>query len=296
MYAGVGTSGARLRERAGSWRADALYFALQIALGTAILVVSRGEGFSPIILLPLAGQSVIALPRRWMLVVCALIMGAFLAPGVVLFGWPVALRGSITFLPGIVFTVIFTAIAVRAEQARDEVARLAAELGVANRKLREYAAQVEELATTQERNRLAREIHDSLGHYLTVINVQLEAARAVLEHDRPRALDALQKAQSLTKEGLAEVRRSVATLRASPTDTQPLPQAVAALVADSRAAGITTELAVVGTPRRLAPQAELTLYRAAQEGLTNIRKYAHASRADLLLDYRTAECAVPQMR
>jgi signal transduction histidine kinase len=116
--------------------------------------------------------------------------------------------------------------------------------------------------------------------------VQLEAARTVLDSDRPRALDALAKAQALAKEGLAEVRRSVAALRAAPTDGRPLPEVIAALADETRAAGVATELAVLGTPRRLAPEAELTLYRAAQEGLTNLRKHAHASRADLTLDYR----------
>jgi signal transduction histidine kinase len=132
---------------------------------------------------------------------------------------------------------------------------------------------------------LAREIHDSLGHYLTVINVQMEAARAVMETDRERALDALGKAQSLAQEGLAEVRRSVTALRASPTESRPLPEAVAALVEECRAAGIPIEFAIHGHPRQLAPQTELTLYRAAQEGLTNVRKHACASCAKLTLDY-----------
>ena len=196
------------------------------------------------------------------------------------------LQAALIGLAALAFAVAFSQIAVNAQRARADKERLAAELGEANRKLREYAAQVEELATTKERNRLARDIHDSLGHYLTVINVQLEAARAVLDSDRPRALDALAKAQALTKDGLAEVRRSVAALRAAPTESRPLPEAVAALADETQAAGIATELAVLGTPRQLAPQAELTLYRAAQEGLTNLRKHAHASRADLTLDYR----------
>ncbi len=192
------------------------------------------------------------------------------------------------YLAGIVFVVVFTQVAVSERRTRAEVERLAAELGEANRKLREYAVQAEELATAKERNRVAREIHDSLGHYLTVINVQIEAARAVMQSDRERALDALSKAQTLTQEGLAEVRRSVAALRASPTESRPLPEVVATLVDECRASGILTESLVTGTPRPLPPQAELTLYRAAQEGLTNVRKHAHASRADLTLDYSDA--------
>lgn len=175
--------------------------------------------------------------------------------------------------------VLFTLATVREREGR-------AELDEVNRQLRQYAAQVEELATVKERNRLAREIHDGLGHYLTAINVQIEAARAVMDGDRPRALDALHKAQTLTQEGLAEVRRSVAALRASPTESRPLPEAVAVLVEECRAAGIATELVVNGEARPLPPQAELTLYRAAQEGLTNVRKHAHVSSASVRLDYR----------
>jgi hypothetical protein len=113
--------------------------------------------------------------------------------------------------------------------------------------------------------------------------VQIEAARAVI--GAPRALDALRKAQSLAQEGLADVRRSVAALRASPTEDRPLPEALAALAAENRASGLLTELAVTGAPRPLPPQTELTLYRAMQEGLTNVRKHARASRVDIALDY-----------
>src|SRR6185369_12887105 len=121
------------------------------------------------------------------------------------------------------------------ERARGRTA-----LAEANQQLRDHAAQVEELASTKERNRLAREIHDSLGHYLTVVNVQIGAAQAILEQDRPRALDHLSKAQALTQEGLAEVRHSVAALRASPTESGPLPEALAKLAEQWNAAGLST--------------------------------------------------------
>ena len=128
--------------------------------------------------------------------------------------------------------------------------------------------------------------HDSLGHYLTVVNVQIGAAQAILEQDHPRALDHLSKAQALTQEGLAEVRHSVATLRASPTESGPLPQALAKLAEQWNAAGLRAKFAVAGTIRPLTPQANLTLYRAAQEALTNVGKHSHATRVDLHLDYR----------
>jgi signal transduction histidine kinase len=198
-------------------------------------------------------------------------------------------RSAPVVAAGIMFVGVFTHFALSERAARAEVERLAAEQRAANQKLREYAAQVEELATTKERNRVAREIHDSLGHYLTVINVQLEAAQVLLASDPVRATAALRQAQSLTQEGLADVRRSVAAIRAAPTGDRPLPEAVAELAEECRAAGIVTQLDVRGAPRALSLQTDLTLYRAAQEALTNVRKHARASRADLTLDYAAGD-------
>jgi signal transduction histidine kinase len=90
----------------------------------------------------------------------------------------------------------------------------------------------------------------------------------------------------LTREALTDVRRSVAALRSSPTDNRSLPEALVPLIEESCAAGIETKLTVDGAPRSLSPPAGLALYRAAQEGLTNVRKHAHASRADLKLDFK----------
>jgi signal transduction histidine kinase len=203
-------------------------------------------------------------------------------------GWHLVPTASLAFAFAVLFTLVFTLLAVSSERSRWEVQRLAGELSEANRKLRAYAVQAEELAATRERNRLAREIHDSLGHYLTVVNVQIEAARALQERDPTRMRDALAKAQSLTQEGLREIRGSVAALRASPLDNKPLAAALQQFVDESRAAGLAVELQVLGEARALSPQAALTLYRAGQEGLTNVRKHAQATAVRLALDYREA--------
>jgi signal transduction histidine kinase len=102
-------------------------------------------------------------------------------------------------------------------------------------------------------------------------------------------LDHLSKAQSLTQEGLGEVRRSVAALRASPTESRPLPEALAKLVEQWNATGLRATLSIEGSQRQLTPQADLTLYRAAQEALTNVGQHAGASRVDLILNYRAPE-------
>jgi len=278
-YLIVGTYGFSMCRRSSNRRSAAIYFIVQLLIAGLLIKLRGRSGELALILLPLAGQSALLLPMRWMIAVCALIYVLLVMPLILVSRWIDALAVALAYGTGIVFVVVFTRVAAAEREARTALAQ-------ANQRLRDHAAQVEELATTKERNRLAREIHDSLGHYLTVVNVQIGAARTILEQDRPRALDHLSKAQALTQEGLAEVRHSVAALRASPTESGPLPQALAKLAEQWNAAGLSAKFAVAGTIRPLTPQANLTLYRAAQEALTNVGKHAHATSVDLHLDYR----------
>lgn len=221
---------------------------------------------------------------RWLVYLVALL--GVVVPNYLRYGsWEATIYVTLTYLTAFVFVVAFVRLASATERARHEAEALAAELADANTRLAAFAVQAEELATTQERNRLAREIHDNLGHYLTVVHVQINAARALLAQDPARADAALDKAARLSQEGLAAVRQSVAALRESPLGRRTLPEAIGALAAETQAAGIIAELRVSGPPHPLGPRAELTLYRAAQEGLTNVRKHARASRVDLTLDY-----------
>ncbi len=285
-YLLIATLGFELVGRARSLAPALAYFAVQIPLAATIIYLGGGSGLVGLLALPLASHTVVVLPWRGALAASAAIVLAVALPYGLLAGPAVALQAGVGYLAGVVFVVAFTRVAVREQQARAEVERLAAELAAANQKLRAYSAQAEELAIANERNRLAREIHDSLGHYLTVINVQLEAAATVCEADPPRALVAMHKSQALAQEGLSEVRRSVAALRSSPLEGRPLPEALRKLAATLGESGVVANVKVLGQPGALSPQATLTLYRAAQEALTNIRKHARASRADLTLDYR----------
>jgi signal transduction histidine kinase len=278
-YLVVGTYGFAACRRSGSLLAGVSYFVVQLLLAATLILLRGSTGELALILLPLAGQSALLLPLRGMVPVCFLIYVTLVMPFLSRGRWVDAIAIALVYGTGIVFVVVFTRVAASEREARTALAE-------ANQLLRDHAAQVEELATTKERNRLAREIHDSLGHYLTVVNVQIGAAQAILEHDRLRALDHLSNAQALTQEGLAEVRHSVAALRASPTESRPLPEALARLAEQWNAAGLRTRFAVAGTVRSLTPQVNLTLYRAAQEALTNVGKHAHATSVDLYLDYR----------
>ena len=276
LYTIVGLFGLEYYLRSPSRPIVLAYFIVLVVVLVAILFLSLGEGF--LLLVPLAAYSIALLPRRGAVAMCGLLL---LLLGFVDWyvgdTWKSILLIVLSMLALCVFVVVFTEAVVREAQARNA-------LGEAHQRLHEYAAQIETLATAAERNRLAREIHDDLGHYLTIINVQLEAARAILDVDPMRSRNAIEKAQKLTRDGLGEIRSSVAALRALPTENRSLPEALTDLVGESEAAGVPTSLLIPGALPQLSSPVKFALYRIAQEGLTNVRKYAHATQVDLTLD------------
>jgi signal transduction histidine kinase len=278
------------------------YFVTQLAIATAIVFIGVrvSDGAMWIVPLPLVSHAFVSLPRPRAFAVAALIVLLF---GVVVgatSGFANGLRQMLNYLPSAIFVAVFSILTVDQARARLEMEKLATQLREANIRLSEYATQVEELATTRERNRLAREVHDSLGHYLTAANMQLEAARAVLDSntaDTSRAREGIATAQRLTRDGLNEVRRSVAALRAGPLETRTLRDAIGKLVEESRGSGLQIDYAAGAdaAPDDLSPQRELLLYRAAQEGLTNVRKHSNATRVWINLD-READHALLTVR
>ncbi len=143
------------------------------------------------------------------------------------------------------------------------------------------------LATIEERNRLARDIHDTLAQGLAAITLQLEAADALAESRPQRAHEAIQRALSLARANLDEARRSVMDLRAAPLQEHTLPEALALLVASYTTPMLPLRYKCVPEedfpvlPARL----EAGLYRVAQEALTNIRKHAAARHGEVTLRF-----------
>src|SRR4029453_16564692 len=117
----------------------------------------------------------------------------------------------------------------------------------------------------------AREIHDTLGHYLTVIHVQLEAARAVIGTDATRGMLAVSRAQTLAKDGLAAVRQSVKALREDAT-VDGIEQ-IASLVDSVRDEGFSATFRTSGRPRPVSAAVALAVERSTLEALTNVRKH-----------------------
>ncbi len=165
--------------------------------------------------------------------------------------------------------------------------------GASRRQYQDRAAQAEALLTERmradaerdraaalaERNRVGREVHDVLAHSLGALSVQLEAADALLEDDgrHEQARELVQRARRLAVDGLVETRKAVHAFRDTPVA---LSEQLAALAATDSA-----QLGVVGTERRLPPDAEHALYRAGQEALTNARKHAPGAPVTLCLTY-----------
>lgn len=294
LYAFLGTIVWHVVDVSSSLWVRLAYFGVQLILGG--IIVHYGSAMSWLVLLPLVSHAMVALPRRLSWPVIGLILLAEIFPFIISGEWSVIFTAGLSLAAAVLFVALFTQITINERDARADVERLAQELGQANRKLSEYALQVEELAVAEERNRLAREIHDGLGHYLTSINIQIQAAQAVLESDPGQASQLLGKARALSQDALSDIRRSVAALRAAPTETKNLHESLRELVEECRAAGLAVEMEVTGVARPLPAKIELALFRAGQEGLTNVRKHAGASQAELKLDYSQVDCVRLSLR
>jgi len=260
---------------------------LKVGLIFAILLVGRGYGYLPILYFVVVPMAYFSLPFWQANGITALSMLSLLVAFALTANANVGtvLVSCLPYIGGMLFFAAVTAALVRQLEERRRAEHLLAELEDAHRQLRAYAAQVEALAVVEERNRLAREIHDSLGHYLTAMTMQLQAAGKLVAKEPERAAESIAKAEEMARESLAEVRRSVAALRASPVDTAALSDAIGELVQNLHDGGIAAAFTATGNPQSLPIQAKTALYRAAQEGLTNVRKHANASAVAVELTY-----------
>ncbi len=158
-------------------------------------------------------------------------------------------------------------------------------LSIAVERARLFARSAQ-LGAVEERNRLAREIHDTLAQGLTATALQLESADALLDAGPTpeKAHEPLRRALSLTRSNLEEARRSVLDLRAAPLEGRSLTEALAALVNGWDAqTGVGTRYMTVNGGRPLPPRVEVALYRICQEALANVARHAEATRVTVRL-------------
>lgn len=263
------------------WR-EQLRLAFLTLLTLAMLALDIN--FSAIIILYfiLSGRALFLFPNRvgyaWVFLLGGLttvLLGYLLYPN-----WLYGLLNGLGSTCGYIFVGSAANAQRRAEQASAESIRLLQELQTAHQQLQAYAARAEVLAVAEERNRLAREMHDTLGHRLTVAAVQLEGAQKLVDRDPAKATQIIGTVREQVLEGLRELRRTVAALRTPLEEELPLRSALTRLASHfMEATGIQTELALPTTIPDLPADHRQALYRAAQEALTNVQRHAKAKHA-----------------
>ena len=181
-------------------------------------------------------------------------------------------------------------------QQNDQRKQMVEELSEANRRLEsileenqglhdQLLAQAREAGVLDERQRMAREIHDTLAQGLTGIITQLQAAErhGQSQDERRRHIDL---ATQLARDSLTEARRSVQAMQPEPLESARLPEALADVASKwTRIHGVPATVTTTGQPRRIRPDAEITLLRAAQEALVNVARHARAGKVGLTLSY-----------
>ena len=172
---------------------------------------------------------------------------------------------------------IVTGLMSRQRQQRRALEAANRQQAASNAKLARYATTIEQLSISRERNRLARELHDTLAHSLSALSVQLEAVNALWEKDPPAARQMLAQADETTRTGLTEARRSLQALRATPLEELGLALALRdAAEATAKRADLILTLDITGSSLNLSPALEQGLYRVALEALENVVRHAQA--------------------
>ncbi len=188
----------------------------------------------------------------------------------------------VTFIQSIIFLVVGFSISYLMSRLRGQQQSLEA----ANIRLTHYASTLEHLATSQERNRLARELHDTLAHTLSGLSIQLETIKAYWDTDQRMALSILDRCLEAAHSGLEETRRALKALRASPLDDLGLARAIRTMVEDTAArANLTIDLSIMDRVPSLSPDVEQCIYRVAQEAVTNVAKHANAKNLTVKLEF-----------
>jgi signal transduction histidine kinase len=164
------------------------------------------------------------------------------------------------------------------------------ELAIANQRIRSYALKAQEMGSLQERNRIAREIHDSLGHSLTALNLHLEMALKLAQIQPERSQQVLAEAKRLGSIALSDVRQSVSAMRSDPLQNQDLPNAIQKLANEFALSSHLQPLCNIDLPTPLPQPVATAIYRIIQEALTNISKYAHANQ--VIIDIQTSPTAI----
>ena len=192
---------------------------------------------------------------------------------------------GLLFSRTIIFLVIGYVVTTLMKEQREQRRALAE----ANQKLVQHAETLEQLTISRERNRLSRELHDTLAHTLSAHVVQLEALLTVWDPIPEKARQMLDGMLATTRSGLDETRRALGALRATPLEELGLALAVHTLAEDTASrCGYDLELNITENLDDLSPDVEQCYYRVAQEALANISNHAAPKKVSLRLDHNSS--------
>ena len=254
------------------------YLAIQTSLVISLLILPPHHEFIVILFFVLSAISTTLQPGKkgylWIVV--------FTLITIIFFFFVMGLQNALYSLPiyagGYLFFGAFSAAAAKAEVARRESETLLEDLTTAHLKLQTYAAQAEELAVAEERNRLAREMHDTLGHRLTVAIVQLEGAERLVDVEPERARIMLATVGEQMRAAFSELRQALATLREPLHADLSIANALKSLGQNfQKATDIEVKMAFAHNIPELPNEYRVAIYRAAQEALTNAQRHAEAA-------------------
>ncbi len=269
-------------------------FAAPVAVGIAVVVASFVDGPFPRYDFPafLAGAAAVFLlaQRRDRAQAVAGLAAAVGVEAIVVHNDPRGQLGELIFV-SLIFAVVWT-IGLTLGRKFEEAAE-ARERAIRAEREREVRARA---AVAEERARIARELHDVVGHSVSVMTVQASGVRRLLRPEQEREREALLIVERTGREALAEMRRMVGVLRrpeeAPALAPQPSLEHLDRLVDQAREAGLPVDLRVEGEACELPAGVDLTAYRLVQEGLTNALKHARATRAEVLVNYGDGQIEV----
>ncbi|MCX7710974.1 MAG: histidine kinase [Clostridia bacterium] len=178
------------------------------------------------------------------------------------------------------------------EEKNDALSLLNDELIDKNKQLRDYAATAEELAVMKERSRFSRDVHDTLGHTMTVLITQLQVVDILCGTEPDKAKDKIKEIMDMAKNGLNELRKSISGLMPGKSQDSNLEDALLKLVADFEASGMEIDLSINGDSKCLTSEYFEVLFRLCQEALTNALRHGKAKHVDIVFIFLDGKCRV----
>ena len=251
-----------------------IYLLVQTSLVFVLLATPGSSDFFAILLSILSMQAMLNLNPRVGVVwigACALIMGLLIARN---YGASQAVALSLIFTAVNVFQGTFALVIRREQVAQDQKLGLARELQTANRQLHEYSTRLEQLAIARERNRFARELHDSVTQTVFSMTLATQSALLLFERDPMRVKDQLERLSQLVRSALAEMQALIVELKPEQASVPGLVPALRRHLADPRIAENLSVSLLVEGERSLTTAKGQALLGIAQEALNNILKHA----------------------